>query len=156
MTKYCLDTGVLVNGWQKHYQPIFAPKFWTFLSDMLTSGRAIVPREVYEEIEQQDDSLLAWIRQRREFVRETTEDVVLALKAIMQDTYYGRIVKLKGTGRSGADPWLIAHAQIWGATVVCEEGSGGKNDPKIPDVCLGLGVGCISTRDMLVAEQFSF
>jgi hypothetical protein len=123
---------------------------------MLASGQAIVPREVYEELQKKDDDLLAWMKQRIQFVRDPTEEVVLALKAIMQHPDYGRIVKYKtGGGRSGADPWVIAHAQVWGTQVVCEEGKGGK-DPKIPDVCDGLGIKCPTTTEMLVAENFTF
>jgi hypothetical protein len=154
MNKYCLDTGVLINGWQKNYMPAIAPRFWKYLSDGLELGQIIIPREVYEEVERQNDELFRWVKDRIHLITETSEEVVLALKKIMQHDHYCQIVRLKGTGRSGADPWVIAHAQASNAAVVAEEGRGG-NVPRIPDVCRGLGIKCLTTGQMLIAERWS-
>ena len=51
----------------------------------------------------------------------------------------------------GADPWLIAFASVHQLTVVTLEKSEpqSRKDVKIPDVCIGFGVTCIDTFEML-------
>jgi hypothetical protein len=149
--KYCLDTGVFINAWNKHYpRPVF-DRFWDHLSKLIIDGTAIVPREVYEDIERKEDGIFEWLKERAGLIRETNVDVELAQKAIMQHDDHCKLVKLK-TGRSGSDPWVIAHAQIWDAVVVTEETPGGPTakDPKIPDVCSALNVPCMRTVQMLL------
>jgi Domain of unknown function (DUF4411) len=52
---------------------------------------------------------------------------------------------------SGADPWLIAHANNTKGVVVSHESNRHPNAKKvrIPDVCAALGVSCIDTYEML-------
>ena len=124
---------------------------------MIVTRTAIVPREVYEEIERKEDDIFGWLKERNEHIQDATESVVLALKAIMQHDFHCRLVKAKG-GRSGGDPWVIAHAQTWGAAVVTEETANGplSKTPKIPDVCADLGIRCMRTAEMLEETNFSF
>jgi hypothetical protein len=61
---------------------------------------------------------------------------------------------------SGADPWLIAKAQITGTTVVTHEVSspGSKKRVTIPDVCDTFGVKYIAPYEVLrsMAASFTF
>jgi len=69
---------------------------------------------------------------------------------------YPKITKeLKGRNR--ADPFVIAVAQIKGATVVTGEGqNGSENRPKIPWVCAQLGIACISFTQLIQEEGWRF
>lgn len=147
--KYCLDTGVFINSWQKHYPPEVFPCVWSCFQDLLTSKTAIVPRAVYEELERERDDVFNWVKWHAEsLIVEPDEDVILALRAILKQ--HGRLVDTK-KNRSAADPWVIAHAQVAGAAVVTEEQESNGKSPKIPDVCSALGIPCMRTIGLLRA-----
>ena len=59
-----------------------------------------------------------------------------------------------------ADPFVIAHAQARGSTVVTAEKRAGANvaqpNLKIPNVCDHFGVACISFPDLIEAEGWTF
>jgi hypothetical protein len=61
-------------------------------------------------------------------------------------------------GLSGADPFVIARAQVgnpvW--TVVSGEKATDANNPKIPYVCGQLNVPCMSFREFWQNERWSF
>ena len=65
------------------------------------------------------------------------EDVQQAVKEILRA--YPRLVDTR-RGRSIADPWVIAQAQVASAVVVTEEPRSNSKSPRIPDACDGLGV----------------
>jgi Domain of unknown function (DUF4411) len=85
---------------------------------------------------------------REPHIAEPTEEVLLAMKAILKT--HGRLVDNK-KHRSVADPWVIAHAQVEGAIVVTEEQESNGKSPKIPDVCSALGILCIRTVELFRA-----
>ena len=61
------------------------------------------------------------------------------------------------TGKSFADPWVIATAHTNGCAVVTGENATGNPDrPKIPDVCRGMGIRCIGFVDLIREEQWRF
>ena len=69
---------------------------------------------------------------------------------------YPRLVDAR-TGKSFADPWVIATAHMRKCIVVTEEKPTGRPDrPKIPDVCRGMGVRCISFVELIRQEQWRF
>jgi hypothetical protein len=145
--KYCLDAGVFINSWIKHYPIDVFPSVWECLDELLKSGIAFVPREVYEEVERGGDDVHEWLSKRRSAVVEPDEPVILLVKQIMKD--HGRLCHGK-PGRSGADPFVIAHAKVVGASVVTEESISKKPiDPKIPDVCNALGIPVMNTVSLL-------
>ena len=62
------------------------------------------------------------------------------------------------TGKSGADPWVIALAlTIENCIVVTEENpTDSKNRPKIPDVCVHFNLQCIKVVDLIKRENWIF
>jgi len=58
--------------------------------------------------------------------------------------------------RNGADPFVIATAQVMGLTVVTEEKGGTDAKPKMPSVCQVLGVPCIDVLSFLRDQGWSF
>jgi hypothetical protein len=61
-------------------------------------------------------------------------------------------------GISGADPFVIAMAQVEGANciVVADEHPGSLDNRKIPFVCNAEGVACITFQDLMLAEKWQF
>jgi len=69
-------------------------------------GRVLSPREVYNELTRKDDHVAAWAKERMAGFVEPTEEVMRASGAIFEH-------ELPASGdRDGADPWVIAEAQV--------------------------------------------
>ena len=60
------------------------------------------------------------------------------------------------TGKSMADPFVIAVARVHSLTVVTGESGGTANRPKIPNVCEHYGIRCINVVTMLRELNFQF
>jgi hypothetical protein len=48
--KYCLDSNVLIQAWQKYYSPKFCPDYWNVLNVLGAQDRIFLPQMVFEEI----------------------------------------------------------------------------------------------------------
>ena len=132
LKKYCLDTNVFIEGWNKYWSMDLCPQYWGILDELARKGTLFAPIEVKREIEKTDDSLKAWIAKRPHLFREIDMPVQDHLRKIMAS--HGRLVdSLKQ--RSIADPWVIAFALSENAVVVTKEMPGSDKRIKIPDVC---------------------
>ena len=154
---HCLDSGVFINSWRKNHPHDLFPALWDRLGDLLVSGKAFLPRVVFEEIEAGGDDLFEWLKRHKSAVRDPDPKVIGALQAIMQHPHHQRLVQ-EQKSRSGADPFVIAHAQAAGAIVVTEEQERKSPEmkPRIPDVCKVLNVPCIRTVDFFRACKICF
>jgi predicted nucleic acid-binding protein len=139
MKKYCLDTNVLIEAWNKYYSMSLCPEFWEILDDLARRGIIFCTMEVKKEIQKADDGLSNWVGTRPHIFKEVTEDVQANLRIILEK--HGRLVD-SSRGRSTADPWVIAHANSEKAVVVTKEGieKTGSKRIKIPNVCIDLGI----------------
>jgi len=151
---YSVDSSALLHGWIRAYPPtitIFQP-FWQRMSELITDGRLRASIEVLNEIKKKDDELATWCESNSEFFVDIEGDVIQEKVADLLRKY-PRLVDTR-KGRSGADPFVIAFAQIHNRplTVVTEEKGGTREKPKIPYVCQEEGIRCISLLD-LITEQ---
>jgi len=134
--QFCLDTSAFINAWNKLYPEDVFPTFWQVLGAWCDAGDIIAPKEVLVELEQKDDELHRWAKQHLDIFLDPDEDVQRAVTAILAD--YPSLVDEKRL-RSMADPWVVAQAQVSSATVVSEE-TPRPSKPRIPDVCVALGI----------------
>jgi hypothetical protein len=151
---YCLDTSGLLDGWKRHYPIDVFPDLPDKLEQLADDGRLIVPEDVLHELEKKDDELRNWAKKLSNAVVPLDEPVQEAALQIL-----GKFQRLVDTrsGRSGADPFLIATAQVRGAMVITgEEASNNLDKPRIPDVCRALGVPCGKLLDLIRREQWTF
>src|SRR5690606_32144542 len=141
--KYCLDANVLIQAWQKYYNPKFCPEYWNVLIELGKLGQIFIPELVYEEITRTEDDLTVWLKGSNIPIRKISEPVTLCLQKIYaaDPNHIHLIDNIKG--RSLADPWVIAHALHEDATVITkEEKITAINSPriKIPNVCDNMGI----------------
>ena len=139
MKRYCLDTGVFVQGWNHYYSMDICPEYWEVLDSLAKKDIIFSPIEVRYEIEKIDDGLNKWIHDKPYLFKDITTDVQENLRQIMAS--HGRLVdSIKQ--RSVADPWVIAFAMSENAIVVTKEFPSGIDTRriKIPDVCNALKV----------------
>ncbi|WP_018627335.1 DUF4411 family protein [Niabella aurantiaca] len=59
---YCLDANMLIQAWQKYYNPKFCPGYWDVLTELGRQGRIFIPELVYEEITRTEDNLSNWLK----------------------------------------------------------------------------------------------
>jgi hypothetical protein len=150
---YCFDTSVLIECWSRSYPPDVFPGLWVKLDALIAQQEVLCADEVRVELERQEDELAKWIKVRPQLfvplddaIQRATSEVLLAHPLLMKAT----------KNRNGADPFVIATAQVRGLTVVTEEKGGTDTKPKIPSVCAALRVPCTNVLSFIRDQGWSF
>lgn len=150
--KYCLDANVLIQAWQKYYNPKFCPDYWEVLRHLGKQQIIFIPELVYEEITRTEDELSAWLKASNIPIAKISEEVTICLQKIYQSNPLHKNLVDNTKARSLADPWVIAHALHETATVVTkEEKITALNSTriKIPNVCDNMGIRWINDFDFV-------
>ncbi len=151
MADYWLDSNVFIESKKRWYRFAIAPGFWSFIDEKVAEGIMCASSRVYNElVDSSDDDLAGWMKDRKglPFFVDPDEAVQRALTTIVdyvQSTYPA--TKATDDFLAGADPWVVAHAQTYGGTVVTLETS--RKQANIPDVCAHFGINCDSLFEML-------
>lgn len=157
--KYCLDTNIFIEGWNKYYSPLFCFGYWEIIEKLSKEGIVFIPEEVKKEIDKIDDSLKDWLKNKPYMIREMVPGVQKKLKEIYAKDRLHENLADNTKNRSQADPWVIAHALYENATVVTKEekiNSPGSNKIKIPNVCENMGVRCIDDFGFIKEVKITF
>ena len=151
---YCLDSSGLLNGWKRHYPADVFPDLPEKLEQLADVGRLIIPEDVLRELEKKDDELKTWARKLTKAVVPLNEEIQEAALEILGR--FRRLVDTR-TGRSGADPFLVATAKVRSAMVITgEDASNNTNKPRIPDVCRALNIPVGKMLDLIRQERWTF
>ncbi|NHZ84750.1 MAG: DUF4411 family protein [Planctomycetia bacterium] len=157
--KYCLDSNVLIQAWQKYYSPKYCQSYWDVLNDLGNQRIIFIPEMVYEEITRTDDDLSEWLKSSMIEVKTIDTEVTKCLKNIYSaDLNHKHMVDSK-KGRSLADPWVIAHAMKEQAIVVTKEEkitAINSNKIKIPNVCDKMNVRWINDFEFVAELNIQF
>ena len=144
---YSFDTSAIVNAWRRYYPPDLFPSLWANLESLIEDESAVATEAVLWELEQKDDEILKWALQRRHFFILVDETLQYAVREILRD--FPRLLDNR-SNRSGADPFVIALAQVYNLTVVTyERQTNSLQRPNIPDVCDTLNVRCIDVLELV-------
>ena len=73
LTDYVFDSSFLIKLHRDQPMDIYVA-LWDRIADLLASGRAVVPREAFREIDNRDDELRVWLRDREALVVETSAE----------------------------------------------------------------------------------
>ncbi|MEO5368615.1 MAG: DUF4411 family protein [Magnetococcus sp. DMHC-1] len=148
--KYCLDSNIFIEAWNKHYSPDLAPDYWKMIDQLAKEGVIFATQEVKRELELVDDKLSKWTGLRPHIFKEINRSVQENITLIFQSEKNQRLLQ-DGKGRSGADPWVIAHAMAEDAVVVTKESYEEKSPTKIriPNVCENMEVEWIDEFEFL-------
>lgn len=152
---YCIDTSALMDAWIRWYPQEMFPTLWERVDALIDDEQLISSEEVLQELERKEgDTLHEWAKERHEVFLPLDDAIQTCASQIM--TTHPRLVDGR-TGKSFADPWVIATAHTHDAIVVTGEKPTGKPDrPKIPDVCRDMQVPCISFVDLIRQEGWRF
>ena len=153
---YLLDANVFMQAKNLYYGFDFCPAFWEWLIVNNKEKRVFSIEKVGDEINAGADELAAWASQRGpEFFLKPDAEILPALASVStwvtSQNYEPAAVN---TFLQVADYYIVAYALAHNHTVVTHEIiSTSVNKIKIPDVCIGLKIKCMSPFEMLRHER---
>ncbi len=156
---YLLDTNVFIQAKNLHYGFDFCPAFWEWLIWKNNEGKVFSIEKVGDEIHSGDDDLAVWAKSRGSDFFLPPDASMASAFGRLSEWVYGQNYEpvAVNTFLQVADYYLVVHALTYQCTVVTHEiPSGSLRKIKIPDVCMGLGIRCISPYEMLRNENARF
>ena len=159
MTRYLLDANIFIQAKNLHYGFDFCPAFWDWLAAQNAGGLVGSIEKVSDELVGAGDDLADWAQARgRDFFLAPDDTVVPALSEVSTwATGQNYEASAIATFLQVADYWLVAHAKAHRGIVVTHEvPSESVRKIKIPNACIGLGIGCITPYEMLRRERARF
>jgi len=156
---YMLDADVFIRAKNLHYGLDFCPAFWEWLILENAAGRLFSIEKVGDEVLAVDDELSEWAATRGSGFFLQLDATVVPTLAIVSSWAMGQNYEPSAvnTFLQVADYYLVAQAHAGKHTVVTHEvPSASKRKIKIPDVCIGLGIKCMTPYEMLRRERARF
>ena len=135
---YVLDANVLINFLLWH-PPKFSVAFWSKIQELLENGRWILLDVVADEM-RYDRDLSGWTKEQKKKNLIVRIDDEVRNRATEINNQYKMIDEV--SGKSEADTYIIAYAEINSLAIFTREGLRKDKDGlyKIPDVCSRLGI----------------
>lgn len=156
---YLLDADAFIRAKNLHYGFEICPGFWDWLVTANERGIVFSIEKVADEVAAGEDDLAIWADCRGDaFFLKPTMEVLVALGTVGDWIRgHGYQAAAIDTFLQVADSYLIAHALAGGYDVVTHEiPSPSMNRIKIPSVCIGLGIKCLTPFEMLRREKARF
>lgn len=155
---YLIDSNVLIQAKNLHYGLDFCPAFWDWLVE--ANGRQLVfsVEAVKRELIEVQDELSTWVSQHPNLFLQV-DNAVLGSLTTTSRWVTGQSFEQSAvnTFLGVADYHLVAHAHAKQFVVVTHEKyADSVKKIKIPNVCRGLGVKCMTPFEMLRTEQARF
>lgn len=151
---YSFDSGAFINGRRDIFiLPTFAA-VWSSIATMIGMGQVRAVDEVRREVTKHDDEAAKWVRAQKSLFVPLTREVQEATSAVLAK--HPKLISLGGT-KSSADPFVIALAIANDGTVVSQETESKKlHQPRIPDVCIDMGVPWMTLPQFVVTQGWTF
>lgn len=156
---YLLDANVFMSAGNLHYGFDFCPAFWDWLIESNKLGRVFSIEKVEGEIQAGGDELSDWAAERgAAFFLKPDDKVVPALATVSTwSTSQQYDPAAINTFLSVADFYLVSHALAHAHTIVThEKPAESQKKIKIPNVCIGLDIQCMTPFEMLRRERARF
>lgn len=156
---YLLDADVFIQAKNLHYGFDFCPAFWDWLIRKNDEGKVFSIEKVSDELEAGGDELSDWASDEGKGLFLGPDQKMLSSMGVVSGwvTKQGYEPSAINTFFQVADYYLIAHAHANGQTVVTHEKPADTvKKIKIPNVCIGLGIKCVTPYEMLRKEKAKF
>jgi hypothetical protein len=159
VTRYLLDANVFIQAKNLHYGFDFCPAFWDWMLEQNAAGLLMSIEKVSDELRAGGDDLADWAQERSAaFFVPPDNQVVAALSDVSRwvtsQSYEPAAI---ATFLQVADYWLVGHALAHSCLVVTHEvPSESTRKVKIPNVCVGMGLSCVTPYEMLRRERARF
>jgi hypothetical protein len=156
---YLLDADVFIRAKNLHYGLDFCPAFWDWLVRENQGGKVFSIEKVGDEIEAVADELSQWAEAQGEGFFLPPDKAALQSFADVTAWVQGQRYDASAisTFFQKADYYLIAQAHAGRYVVVTHEvPAASSRKIKIPDVCIGMRIKCMSPYEMLRHERAKF
>jgi hypothetical protein len=155
---YLLDANVFIQAKNLHYGFDFCPAFWDWVVNQNSAGTVFSIEKVADELHAGADELSTWAAANAGlFLKPDPAMLATLSKVATWVTGAGYEPAAVNTFLQGADYYLVSHALTQGLTVVTHEvPSPSAKRIKIPNVCISVGVKCMTPYEMLRAERARF
>ena len=156
---YLLDANVFIEAKRRYYGLDFCPAFWNWLEQANTAGIVFSIEKVGEELKDGTDELAEWAVARGTGLFLPPDSAMLASLQVVGDWVRQQRYRAIAVTEFFDDPdyYLVAHAHAHQDIVVTQEvPSDGVKRIKIPNVCIGLHIKCVTTFEMLRRERARF
>ena len=156
---YLLDANVLMEAKNRYYGFDFCPAFWDWLIQANAEEKVFSIEKVSDEIKAGDDRLTEWavVRGAQFFVKPTlpvAKELGRVADWVKRQDYDTSAIT---TFMEKADCYLVAHAPADKHDLVTlEVASSSRKRIKIPNICSGFGIKCLTPFDMLGQEKAHF
>ena len=168
MSKYIIDSNVLIEAHRNYYSFDFGNSFWNQLEKFFKSKDIVVLKVVRDEIlHGADDSLAKWMKSVeiyfQPFIATDTEQFYenysKILNYVQNCGLYKKIALTNWSNPQIADPCIIVVAMQYNYTILTNEKSVGKitnpsKNARIPDVAKHFGVECMRIFDFMRKKRF--
>lgn len=157
--KYVFDTNVFRQIFASYYRAIF-PSFWEKLEPLLHNGTISSTSVVLSELKYQglaQDGLI-WLQNRPGLFPPTTRgegDFLRKIYAVEHFRQQNIGVRELYKGGNHADPYIVARADLLGATVVTQE-TYRVHSAKIPNICEYFCLRCIKLDEFMMDLNWKF
>jgi hypothetical protein len=149
-----MDSSSLIEGWNTLYPPDSFPGLWARIEALIAAGEIVSSAEVMKEIERKDDLLLAWCKPRASMFLPLSAEIQRTASSILANL--PKLVDAR-TGKSMADPFVVATAKVTSTKLVTQERPTGRaHRPKIPEACEHAGVAWLNLLDVIKVEGWIF
>lgn len=155
-TVYSFDTSALIDGIERYYPIANFPALWERMDELINAGRLLVSEEAWNEAMSADAPLKEWCTEdglNREACVAPTDGAIAAVAGAIASQFPKWITQGK---KNGADPFVIAVAEVKDCTVISGETNGGRGKPKIPYVCKERNVEHGRITDVVIREGWVF
>ena len=154
---YSLDTSALIAAFHERYPIANFPSLWRKIETLIENGRLKMSQIVFDEA-MRDTEIKQWCDKyqlKPDFQVVIDESVQEKVSEVLSE--FPRLVDNR-TGKSGADPWVIALALTNENYIVVTEENPTNSEirPKIPDVCAYFNLQCIKVVDLIKRENWIF
>jgi hypothetical protein len=145
---YLLDANIFIEAKRRYYGMDFCPAFWDWLQEQNQVGRVFSVEKVGDELAAGGDELFL----------PPDEAMLGSLSAVAEWVGHQRYhPSAVGDFLQDPDYYLCSFAHAHGYTVVTHEvPSDGTRKIKIPNVCIGMKMKCMSPFEMLRVERARF
>ena len=153
---YSLDSSTLFDAF-KWYPPENFPPFWRKIEGLINSDRLKMAEVAFDEV-MKDERVREWCNQNQlipSLKWETDDSIQNKTSEVLVE--FPKLVDSR-TGKSAADPWVVALAIISENCMVLteEEPTTAHHRPKIPEACNHFSVDYIKLVDLIKRENWVF
>jgi len=155
---YVFDTNSLIVLFTNFYHTRF-PSLWEKFDDLISDGRIVSVREVYNEISgyYAENRLVQWAKEHRELFAEPSIEELQFVSEIFAVRHFQLLIRKKEilNGKPVADPFVIAKAKVGNGKIVTQEQLK-KNSAKIPNVCAHFDIDYTDLEGFMEREGWQF